>query len=565
MRLRVGHRHRRLVRERLQHLEVLAGVGGVGALAAQHQQAAQARLEAEWHHHLRAHSLVGVERGAPGGTEARVRRQLVARERAGRQREGVHDRGGQAVHQEACRAHVHRRLDGGGEPSGDLVQIEQARHRAGQRPHGLDVVGPLAEEGAVHRPAHPLPQRVEQQRDQEHEAGREPRRAREIGLGQERVGRREQQRIGAGDQPGQPGIDHRAADHHGGVEQAVAHGGVGDRGRVEQHERRAHLRVHRPLVDERQRPQHEGEPAPEAEADAEQQHAGLLVHQRRDRAAPGVEERRDLDRERDRGQRELQRERARVEPAGREPLRGEQVDRPEQGREGDSQREGGAVEHGNDPVALEPRLARGIHRMGEEQDPAVDREERGNEAHQRRAVFVGAQGGVGHRHVRHRPQAHVEEEAAIGRGERILSVHRHAHREHDDGDQEVAAEAPQQRGPREGHPREIDREPAPVALDLVVERAGGRPHARHQADRRAAVDRHEPVAPAQARRARGGLRGGHVVIDGEEEAGVGSADLGREAHRETDHDREAQPGDERVSAIPARHARARSYTLYSDP
>jgi hypothetical protein len=46
VRLRVGHRDRRLVRERLQHLEVLAGVRGLRALGPQHEQPAQPGLEA---------------------------------------------------------------------------------------------------------------------------------------------------------------------------------------------------------------------------------------------------------------------------------------------------------------------------------------------------------------------------------------------------------------------------------------------------------------------------------------------------------------------------------------
>ena len=246
VRLRVGHRDRGLVGERLQHLEILAGVRGLRALGPQHQQPAHPLLEAQRHHHLRAEGLVGA-RGSrpPSPRSADRRRPGSGRARPGRSRGRPARRCGRPSTRsralrtcmEASIVVVSRRVISS---RSSRLDIERASVRM-----ACDVVVALAEEGPVHRPAHPLAQRVEEQRDQEHEGGREPRRPGEVGLGQQRVGGGEQQRVGPGDEAGQPGVDDRAPDDHGGVEEPVAHGGVADGGRVEQHEGRAHLRVHR--------------------------------------------------------------------------------------------------------------------------------------------------------------------------------------------------------------------------------------------------------------------------------------------------------------------------------
>ena len=117
------------------------------------------------------------------------------------------------------------------------------------------------------------------------------------------------ERVRAGDEAGQHRVDHRAADHHGGVEEAVAHGGVADGERIEQHEHRPHLRIHRAVVVVDERREHEGQPAPEPEADAEHEDRGLLVHERRVGAAARVDERPDLDGEGHGGDGELKRQR----------------------------------------------------------------------------------------------------------------------------------------------------------------------------------------------------------------------------------------------------------------
>jgi hypothetical protein len=218
---------------------------------------------------------------------------------------------------------VHGRLDGRREPARDLVEVEEARHGAGQRLDGPRVVVALAEEGAIDRAPHPFAERVEQEDDAEHERPREPRRARPVRLGHERIGPGEQQRVRAGDEAGQHRVDHRAADHDGGVEEPVAHGGVPDGERIEQHEHRPHLRVHRAVVVVNERREHEGQPAPEPEADAEHENRGLLVHERRAGAAARVDERPDLDGEGHRGDGELKANRRRIEPAvDEEPGRG---------------------------------------------------------------------------------------------------------------------------------------------------------------------------------------------------------------------------------------------------
>jgi len=128
--------------------------------------------------------------------------------------------------------------------------------------------------------AQPLTQRVEGERHGEHERAGEPRRAREIGAGQERVCRRDGERVGGGDDAGQGRVDHRATDDHRRVEQPVAHRGVSDGERIDEDERRAELRIDGAPVELTQGREGEREVAAQAEPDAHQQHRRLLIDQR---------------------------------------------------------------------------------------------------------------------------------------------------------------------------------------------------------------------------------------------------------------------------------------------
>jgi len=128
-------------------------------------------LEAERHDDLCVKSAIGLERGRSRRTEARISGDLVARDRP---RCGGHDRGQRArwrAHDQPGMAHVHDRLDRPRQPAGDLLEVEQARHRAGQRLDRPYIVSALAEERAVDHPLHPFPQRVEHEHHREHEGG----------------------------------------------------------------------------------------------------------------------------------------------------------------------------------------------------------------------------------------------------------------------------------------------------------------------------------------------------------------------------------------------------------
>ena len=198
MRFRVGHGHGGLVRERLEELQVLGGIGGLGALRPQHEHAADGFLEAQGHQHLCAEGVVGQEGGAFEGGKARIGGHLVARQGARRRLEqGLEGRTGRA-HVEACAPHVHGGLDGRAQPTGDLPQVEQARHRAREGADGAGVVVALAEERAVHQPSQPLTQGIEGEGDREHERSREPCRLREACLSQEEIGARDEERVEQG-------------------------------------------------------------------------------------------------------------------------------------------------------------------------------------------------------------------------------------------------------------------------------------------------------------------------------------------------------------------------------
>ncbi len=426
MGLGVGHRHRRLVGQRLERLQVLGRVGRLRALGPEEQEPAWLVLEAERHRHLGVESLPGAAPGGPQRREPRVGRHLVARERPRRGGEDPGEVGVRRAQGQPRVARVHGGLDRRGEAPRDLVEVEQAPHRAREGLDGARVVGALAEEGPVHRALDAIPQRVEGEHEREHERAREPRRADEVGLGEERVRPRDQEGVGAGDEGGERGVHDGAPDHHRGVEEPVADGRVGDRGRIQEHQRGAHLRVHRPLPEVRERRQHEGEPAAQPEPDAEEQHGGLLVDQGRRGAPPRVEQRHDLDGKRDHGEAELEGEEGAVEASVGEERGGGEVDGGEHHRHGCRHDDGGAVEPRRHAVALEPGLARGRARVGQEEHPPVDREQRGNEPGQRRSVAVRAQDGLGHGHVRGRPEAHVEEEVPVGAGRGVLAEHRHA-------------------------------------------------------------------------------------------------------------------------------------------
>jgi hypothetical protein len=247
--------------------------------------------------------------------------------------------------------HVHGRLDGGGEPALDLPEVEQARHGAGERADGTSVVVALPEERAVHQAPEALAQRIEGEGHREHEGGGEPRGLREIGLGEEQIGPGDGQGVGGGDEAGERRVDHGAPDDHGGVEEAVAHGGVGDGERVEEHEGRAPLRIEGASIELGKRREHEQEPATQAQADAEEEHGDLLVHEGRGGAPPRVEERGDLDGKGQRGEGEESDHGDGVDPSVDEKL-GRRCGESHEAQGGERSRgERSPVQPRDDPVA----------------------------------------------------------------------------------------------------------------------------------------------------------------------------------------------------------------------
>ena len=78
MRLRVCHRHRRLIGQGLQELEILGSVRGLRSLGAEHEEPARLRLEAERHEDLRAQGGVGAEGAFLQRGEARIGSELIA-------------------------------------------------------------------------------------------------------------------------------------------------------------------------------------------------------------------------------------------------------------------------------------------------------------------------------------------------------------------------------------------------------------------------------------------------------------------------------------------------------
>ena len=214
---------------------------------------------------------------------------------------------------------MHHRLDGRGEPARQLVEIQDAGHRAGQSLQRTYVVLALPEERSIDEALHPASQRLEGQRHTEHEQRREPRRPAHVGVDEDHVRDGDRERIARGDHPRERRVDHRAPDDDRGVEEPVAHGGVRDRQRIQEDERRAHLRIHARLVRLHERQQHQREPESEAQRDPEQQDRRLLVHQRRRGAPARVEQRDHLDRERDERQEHQHAERVRVH--GRQAVR----------------------------------------------------------------------------------------------------------------------------------------------------------------------------------------------------------------------------------------------------
>src|SRR5215468_2241412 len=192
-------------------------------------------------------------------------------------------------------------------------------------------------------------------------------------------------------------------------------------------------------------------------------------------------------------------------------------------------------------MALQPRLSRRVHWIGEKEHPAVDGQHDGDEAHQAGGQAARGEHGSRHRHIGDGPEAHVDEEVAIGTGAWVLGEYGHPHREHGHGDREEDAEVAQEEWPAEGSRRDLVRRAAPAPLDLVAHRllVGG--HARLERGGRAPIHTDDAVAPLERN---AGLNGEHAIVRGDEETRIRSSHARRQrtqeeresCRREADHD-----------------------------
>ncbi len=175
----------------------------------------------------------------------------------------------------------------------------------------------------------------------------------------------------------------------------------------------------------------------------------LLVDEGRGGAPARVEQRGDLDGKGQGGEREEGGHGDGVHPSVGEELGRHRGERHE-GQGGERSRgERPRVEPRNDPVALQPYFARRVGRVGQEEYPAVNGEHDRDEAHQTGRDAARAQDRFRHRHVRERPQTHVDEKVPVRPRAWILGENTHAHRQHHRGDDEEDPEVTGQDAPRE--------------------------------------------------------------------------------------------------------------------
>ena len=199
----------------------------------------------------------------------------------------------------------------------------------------------------------------------------------------------------------------------------------------------------------------------------------------------------------------------------------------------------------------EPRLAGRVRGIGQEEHPAVHGQERAEEPHHERAGLGEAEDRVGDGHVRRRPEAHVDEEVAVGAGRGVLAIDGEPGGEHERGDHVEGAEGVEEHRPCEGLGRHARGEADPRALRLVGDGSRRRPYAREQREGGAAVHRHDAIVVAKPGGARGRARQEDPVVDVGVKARIRSADIADEPRGDADehqHRRDHESGEAPIRA-----------------
>jgi hypothetical protein len=196
-------------------------------------------------------------------------------------------------------------------------------------------------------------------------------------------------------------------------------------------------------------------------------------------------------------------------------------------------------------MPLEPGFARRVHRIRQEEHPAVDGEHDRDEADQGGGDATRSQHRLRHGHVGDGPEAHVEEELPVGSGARVLDEDADSNGEHHAGHGEEGAEVVQEHPPRERLWRDLEGGPRPCPFHLVADGRRGGVQARMENDRRATVHLDDAVTPLRGQPRFGG-EDAHIRRN--EESGIRSphtrrkgAEQHREGcHRQRDHDERAR-------------------------